>query len=578
MGEKVSQDQVRLLTDARLTVLCRFYGVRYARTSVTTKADRVWSELVRREGGTVGSTVRATVPRSVWTTVVESSGEKAEALFARQRELARRFGEPPFPIPEKRGTVSKAVSIFESMSPQKPSSGAGQSSKREGEDEDEVGSALGWPARGDGATSDAAMSDARSIDDSDGDWERPKTKKSNKKGSKHKAKGKDAAGGSSAERPPKRIEDMPKATSGHGPNKSADQARLVEQVVQAVPATFEPVCATLRAVRKELQKPEAARDGRRDLDLADRAGHALQLIEAFLAGITTERLNSAVRNKETKTAPGKAVQGPARRGAAGRSWRDVAAGAPAAMAPAPPRFEWDPRRTLFLRPDDPAAAKRSIEAVEFGRRFASLFSGIPEFSGWSPQDLIKRLVRLPTNGWKVLLHEAAVKYVPRRTFVVPGAGAWTPEAMRAPTSASVVVYGVPRSMPEDEVAASLARGSQVLLEDKDRSKLAGLCVRRLFARGQARTLAATGERAPDTADPQPTRACRVFLPSDLAQSFANRGEMMLDYVGLRCKEYVPRRYYCKVCGGFGSHSTQFHRSQGDPDRGEAPPPGGHVAR
>ena len=79
---------------------------------------------------------------------------------------------------------------------------------------------------------------------------------------------------------------------------------------------------------------------------------------------------------------------------------------------------------------------------------------------------VKRVERTPTNGWKILMAEGAMQYIPRREFEVPEMGKWTPEPMRSPSLASVVVYGVPEDLDESHVATCLVQGSEEVVKPR----------------------------------------------------------------------------------------------------------------
>ena len=74
-----------------------------------------------------------------------------------------------------------------------------------------------------------------------------------------------------------------------------------------------------------------------------------------------------------------------------------------------------------------------------------------------------------------------MQYIPRREFEVPEMGKWTPEPMRSPSSASVVVYGVPEDLDESHVATCLVQGSEELVKPEDRERFRQLRVWRLLA-------------------------------------------------------------------------------------------------
>ena len=94
--------------------------------------------------------------------------------------------------------------------------------------------------------------------------------------------------------------------------------------------------------------------------------------------------------------------------------------------------------------------------------------------------------------------------------------------MRAPTSTSVVVYGIDQRASDERVAAALVRGSAKLLRPEDAERLKTLRVRRLLARAPSGGGTAASAEAQEGADSRITRACRVYLPPDLAQFFCQR--------------------------------------------------------
>ena len=77
----------------------------------------------------------------------------------------------------------------------------------------------------------------------------------------------------------------------------------------------------------------------------------------------------------------------------------------------PHLFDWDPKKIVFLNPVLPEQAQRVIPSYAFGRRLQSLFGNIPEFSSTS-NPVVKRVERTLTNGWKILMAEGAMQYIP----------------------------------------------------------------------------------------------------------------------------------------------------------------------
>ena len=215
-------------------------------------------------------------------------------------------------------------------------------------------------------------------------------------------------------------------------------------------------------------------------------------------------------------------------------------------------------------------ARRPILTYAFGRSLQSYFANFPSFET-TANPTVKRIERTPTNGWKVLLAPGALDYLPRGAFVVPHMGAWKAKPMKSPSSALVVIYGVLTELKEQHVAMFLVQGSRELMKEEDWERFSQLKVRRLYSRALAIAQGAEMQQGGRTlTEPCMTRSCRVYLPPDLAHQFVLKGEMMLRWVRLPMKEYMPRRFYCKHCNRLGSHNTQNHRSIAEPKVRDVP--------
>ena len=158
--------------------------------------------------------------------------------------------------------------------------------------------------------------------------------------------------------------------------------------------------------------------------------------------------------------------------------------------------------------------------------------------------------------------------------------------MRDTAVPSVVVTGVPRDLSDTEVAEALIVGSKPLVPAAEAGALCQLRARRLFRGGGGGQLRSetggpegrggspspSGEApAPPHAVPSggvPTASVRVFLSPSLLQFFCDRGSMQLRWSSVRCRPYLPRQFYCNICGGMGNHPTKLHRSGSRP---EGPP-------
>jgi hypothetical protein len=588
--ELVSRELVEKLTHQKLVTMCQLLGVVYRQCTASDLVERLWRELARREGDLPDRTILAHVPKSVWETVRTSKGEKKAELVARQRALAKEYGEEDLqPLRGSAPSASQAVEIY--VTPQRPTKIGGQEARKTRDTRPLSPPALDSDQGSETGHSERRSEAGRSRHSDDEDWATAGPRKHGKTRKSVAKKREEAAGpsrpgaGASAGAGAKRGQGMGEIPKTQNRPGGSGPAQALPAALKALGPQFGRVCKTLRAVSEELRRsPSPSAEGHREhrLSLADRAEDALGVLEAFLAGMETEKIRGALATAEAsrglphsnaKPGPLGAIPRPA----AGRRWSDVVAQAGAIPAPRPPRFEWDARRTIFLKPLDPEAAKRPVDPHHFGACFAQNFQGIPGVTDDLPFSAVERVDRTPTNGWKVQLMEKATPYIPTQEFLVPGIeGRWLAERMRAPTSHSVVVYGIDQRASDEAVAAALVRGSAKLLEEKDRPKLQALRVRRLLARAPSGGGGTGRAEAQEGADSRITRACRVYLPADLAQFFVSRGEMMFDYVGRRVKEYVPTQFYCKHCKSMGSHSTQYHRAPRAAGHADRPP--GHAVR
>ena len=59
--------------------------------------------------------------------------------------------------------------------------------------------------------------------------------------------------------------------------------------------------------------------------------------------------------------------------------------------------------------------------------------------------------------------------------------------------------------------------------------------------------------------PTPARSVRVYADPMVLARFEAMGEVKLHWALLPCRPYVPRQFYCQICGRLGGHSTAHHR-------------------
>ena len=252
-----------------------------------------------------------------------------------------------------------------------------------------------------------------------------------------------------------------------------------------------------------------------------------------------------------------------------RSYRDAAA---TGIPPRAGQFEaWEQARTLYLSPPSLEVAKKDIPAYSFGGYLEASLRGVP---GASPADrhAVEKIVRTGRGEFKVQLTEEAAKFVLKAKTLRHESGTWTVAQMRDTAVPSLVVTGVPRDLSDDAVAEALIVGSKPLVPAAEAGALCQLRARRLFRGGGGGQPGSAGGPEGRSGSPSPpgeapappptvssggvpTASVRVFLSSSLLQFFCDRGSMQLRWSSVRCRPYLPRQFYCNICGGMGNHPT-----------------------
>ena len=424
---------------------------------------------------------RVHVPKSVWETAIQTKrGDSVEKKARMLRTIKTSFFEAPFELPkdyvkqaklkEKRASQANVLTVVEESETAHLQSHNSDSEHNTDLEDDEMGDVV------DGCGSDG---------NGDGGWEEPKQEKKKRRA---KAKKRSKKAGS--------IEDTIRESESKQPQNIKDirNQKLHERMMDGSGTTSDPlkllqnfspcleqVCSTLQDVQRELLLPATKRNSAQDLELADDAASLIATLQAFLAGMGVDRLRNTLREaQDVKCEHRSETKPPGRIFGGQMKWSDVVALTGPRPAPKPPLFDWDLKRTVFLNLVVPEQARQVIPPYTFGRRLQSLFGNIPDFSLTS-NPAVKRVDRTPTNGWKILMAEGTMQYIPRREFEVPEMGKWMPEPMRSPSLASVVVYGVPEDLDERHVATCLVQGSEELVKPEDRERFRQLRVRRLLA-------------------------------------------------------------------------------------------------
>ena len=347
---------------------------------------------------------------------------------------------------------------------------------------------------------------------------------------------------------------------------------------ELVPALAE-IGATLRAILAAVRADHAAGKGGGTWALVGRAEAAAEkaslVAAAFTAGQMRGEAHALARQRGAlealrmdvaakRSAPAQPSQG------ARRSWRDVVAGSAGncqersqgglvgrgSLGGTTRGRKWEPSRTIFLSPTDSSVLKRHVDCGLFG---AALGKALKTQEPGT-------LVRTGAGLFKVELDRNAVeKILDLETVNVPGFGAWRASRMHASSMPSVVVSGVDPAMSDDAVATGLITGTRGMLTDDERRHLGTLRVKRLFLGAHRRSNRSDQDNRPSTSSegesspPTPTRSVRVYANPMILAKFEAMGEVKLDWALLPCRPYVPRQFYCQICGRMGGHSTERHR-------------------
>ena len=328
---------------------------------------------------------------------------------------------------------------------------------------------------------------------------------------------------------------------------------------------LEQVVGALRTVQSSIDEDKRTAVASATVRHEGKVASALSTAQAMLAGLGAERLRSALGN--ANLAPPTAPCGPggAHRPTSARSWRDVAASAP---APRRAPVTWDPSRTTILRPTDAKWTTTTISTYNFGEALRGLF---PMGGENDEQFRLENVVRLSTGAFKIQLSAAAFEYIRgagTRPFDIGPFGTWAIAGGATPPGSSLVVAGIPEDLDETEVVTALVVGTERTLPEPVRQRARELRVQRLKKRVRSDAGAAGDRTAPPGArevrpvsPPEfaPSRCCRVFGAPDLINFIIERGYMNLRWSIVPVRQYNPPTFWCATCKRRGSHSTRYHR-------------------
>ena len=239
------------------------------------------------------------------------------------------------------------------------------------------------------------------------------------------------------------------------------------------------------------------------------------------------------------------------------TWRDVAKDGASSDHPKPRALDWVAARTFFLKARDRTWAVRSMPNFEFGAQVDRLLRALPRLK--DKPVLVERVVRTSVGDWKVqVADDCTYELETCRDMAVPDMGRWVVEKMRPLTQASLVIRDIPVEAIEQQVAEVLYMSNKYLMNTADKEQFKQLRASRLFTCPR-REGGATNDGDGQATRGTPTRSVRIFLPTDLINKALNHGHLMFRWSVCGVRPYVPKSFYCKICGKLGSHAMQFHR-------------------
>ena len=312
----------------------------------------------------------------------------------------------------------------------------------------------------------------------------------------------------------------------------------------------------------------------------ERAAATANLVaSAFNAGKVRGEVEALGRQR-AELAELKARPTPGQQSAARRSWRDVAAGGEPGRGNAegvrgvqgaghaggissfsgntrrPPCRTSDPRRTLFLTPTDKSVIKRPIEAYAFGAALNDVLGASVD------APILSDVGRTAAGHFRVEMTPSETdKLLRQERILVPGFGEWSATRMHSSTGPSLVVMGVDPNMSDEAVVTGIIAGSRALLDERERAKLGSIRAKRLFLGAQGGKIGANGARDTQALGPtpRPSRSVCVYADPTLLDRFEAMGHVKLRWATLPCRRYIPRQFFCTICGQLGNHSTAHHR-------------------
>ncbi len=363
------------------------------------------------------------------------------------------------------------------------------------------------------------------------------------------------------------AEPQPKKRHGRHPEKSSSQEDVaplqsLRGDLHRLFPILEQLAATLSIVQKGIAEDRENGVPSAVVRHAAKVDSALQSAKAVCAGISAEKVRTAIAHAQTLPQQQRRPAGQPDRPSAPRSWRDVVASSPPRKAP----LEWDGRRTVLLRPRDDAMVRTAVSTYEFGLALRCQF---PQGGSDDALFRIDKCVRLSTGSFKVQLADAAYDMIKsEKTVELPPWGVWDIGVDVLTQGPSLVVTGVPEGLSEQDVKEQIVEGTSPNVPEGAQAHLQAIKIQRLNKKVREDPLARKGRDSPQGArkGASPTspefvtsRCCRMFASKELIDHILAKGRINLRWAVLSVRPYNPPVFWCATCAKRGSHSTRFHR-------------------
>ena len=121
-------------------------------------------------------------------------------------------------------------------------------------------------------------------------------------------------------------------------------------------------------------------------------------------------------------------------------------------------------------------------------------------------------------------------------------GKWWIEASREQNSTSLAMEGVPTDITEEQIITGVMAGLRPEIASEARGRLASISCKRMYTRRGLPAVPKSAEKTATEARKAPSRAVRVFQPSDLKEYVLKKGYLRLHFSCARnsrlCAPYI----------------------------------------